>query len=126
MTHHTLFIIFLQVGGAGHRDCESVEPGLPSECDCALCGPTDHIKWETVPAKMREARTFTAMAGLEVSGAGLVLMVGGDQDPDLPHSTLEIFNNKTGTWSAGPHTRLRRDSCRLVTLDGQISLSLSK
>ena len=114
-----------QVGGAGHADMEWVEPGRPSECSCLLCGPTDHIKWETVPARMREARTFTAMAGIEVNGSGLVLMVGGDQDPDLPHSTLEIFNNKTGSWSAGPHTKLRRDSSRLVTLDGQTSLCLS-
>ena len=113
-----------QVGGAGHSDMEWLEPGLPSECDCSLCGPTDHIRWETVTARMSSARTFTAMAAMEVLGAGLVLMVGGDQDPDLPHSTLEIFNKKTETWSAGPHTLLRRDSCRLVTLDGQISLSV--
>ena len=47
----------LQVGGAGHRDVESVEPGLPSECDCALCGPTDHIKWETLPNMMASTRS---------------------------------------------------------------------
>ena len=36
---------------------ESVEPGLPSECDCALCGPTDHIKWETLPNMMASTRS---------------------------------------------------------------------
>ena len=38
---------------------ESVEPGLPSECDCALCGPTDHIKWETLPNMMASTRSGT-------------------------------------------------------------------
>ena len=36
---------------------ESVEPALPSECDCALCGPTDHIKWETLPNIMANTRS---------------------------------------------------------------------
>ena len=109
----------LQVGGQGHSDMEWLEPGLPSDCDCTLCGPTDHIKWETVRTKMRSPRTFTAMAGMEVAGSSLVLMVGGDQDPDLPRSTLEIFNRKTESWSAGPDTLHRRDSCRLVCLEGE-------
>ena len=108
-----------QVGGQGHSDMEWLEPGLPSDCDCTLCGPTDHIKWETVRTKMRSPRTFTAMAGMEVAGSSLVLMVGGDQDPDLPRSTLEIFNRKTESWSAGPDTLHRRDSCRLVCLEGE-------
>ena len=46
-----------EVGGAGHRDLETVEPGLPSECDCALCGPTDHIQWEIIPNKMATTRS---------------------------------------------------------------------
>ena len=108
-----------QVGGPGHSDLEWVEPGRPSDCDCVLCGPFDHIKWEAVKAKMRSPRTFTAMAGLEVAGSSLVMMVGGDQDPDLQHSTLEIFNKKTETWSSGPETLQRRDSCRLASLEGE-------
>ena len=55
---------------------ESVEPGLPSEYDCALCGPTDHIKWETLPNMMTSTR----------SGAKYILFI------DL--STIHINLNK--------------------------------
>ena len=41
-----------EVGGAGHRDLEQCEPGAPSECDCSLCGPTDHINWSIESNKM--------------------------------------------------------------------------
>merc|ERR1712066_55961 len=47
-------------------------------------------------------------------------MVGGDQDPDMERSSLEMFNRKTGSWSAGPDTLHRRDSSRLVSLDDHL------
>ena len=64
-----------EVGGTGHCDMEWVEPGIPSECDCTLCGPTDHIKWDLVTKKMTNPRTFTAMACVEVAGESIIMMV---------------------------------------------------
>lgn len=59
------------------------------------------------------ARTFTAMSAVD----HLLLMVGGDQSPDNETgSTMEMFDRRTGLWSMGPSTRLKRDSCRLVQL----------
>ena len=64
-----------EVGGVGHCDMECVEPGIQSDCDCTLCGPTDHIKWEVFPKKMENPRTFTAMAAVEVAGEKIIMMV---------------------------------------------------
>ena len=110
-----------EVGGAGHSDLEWVEPGLPSECDCTLCGPTDHIKWQLEAKKMTGPRTFAGMTVAEVGGESVVVVVGGDQDPDTRVSSVEIFNRRRGTWSQGPHTLARRDCCRLTVVDGNRS-----
>ena len=75
-----------EVGGSGHSDMETVEPGVPSDCDCTLCGPTDHIQWELAPKKMENPRTFTAMAFVEVAGESIIMMVGGE-DENIPGIT---------------------------------------
>ena len=108
-----------EVGGAAHSDLEWVEPGLPSECDCTLCGPTDHIQWELEKKKMTGPRTFAGMTAAEVGGESVVVVVGGDQDPDTRVSSVEIYNRRRGTWSHGPHTLTRRDCCRLAVIDGK-------
>ena len=55
---------------------ECVEPGIPSDYDYDYeCGPTDHIKWELVQNKMKNPRTFTAMASVEVAGESIIMMV---------------------------------------------------
>ena len=107
-----------EVGGEGHRDLEWVEPGLPSECDCTLCGPTDHIKWTLGHGKMSVSRTFGGMVAHEVGDDSVVMMVAGDQDPDMTVSTVEIYNRRRDTWSQGPSTLHRRDCCRLTAIDG--------
>ena len=109
-----------EVGGTGHSTLEHVEPGLPSECDCSLCGPTDHITWELEQGKMSSPRTWCGVAAAQVAGESVVMVVGGDQDPDTTVSSVEMFNRRRGTWSQAPHTLHRRDCCRLVTIDGEI------
>ena len=53
-----------QVGGQGHRDIEYLEPLLPQDCDCSLCGPYDHLKWELGKNQMEQGRTFSAMTAV--------------------------------------------------------------
>ena len=37
-------------------------------------------------------RTFGAMASIQVAGESVVMVVGGDQDPDTTVSSVEILN----------------------------------
>ena len=109
-----------EVGGSGHADLESLEPGLPAECDCSLCGPCDHLVWQLGPARLPAPRTFSAVAAAETGGEAVLLVVGGDPDPDLTTSSAMLYSRRTERWAAAPHTAARRDSCRLVTLNGFI------
>jgi hypothetical protein len=37
--------------------------GLPSECDCPLCGPYDHLSWELEEAHMDRFIQFILYTG---------------------------------------------------------------
>ena len=52
----------------------------------------------------------------------MLVVVGGDQDPESPVSSVEMYNRRRGVWSQGPHTNTRRDCCRLTSLDGNFHL----
>ena len=90
------------------------------QCDCTLCGPTDHITWQLASNKMSIPRTFGAMAAVSVEGAcageHVVVCVAGDQDPDTRVSSVELYSSRRATWSQGPSTRTRRDCCRLAVV----------
>ena len=44
--------------------------------------------------KYQYCRTFGAMASIQAAGESLVMVVGGDQDPDTTVSTVELLNRQ--------------------------------
>ena len=61
----------------------------------------------------------SGMVSADVGGESVIMIVGGDQDPDTSVSSVEIYNRRRSTWSSAPSTLQRRDCCRLAVVEGE-------